>query len=92
MFAQVGVIPGTNGTTHASIECYKCHSMGHYASDCPNADANDVTLVQDGYTMAQTNRYAGLPKSWILLDPQSTISVFNNSSMLTDIGPSDHRL
>jgi hypothetical protein len=66
--------------------------MGHYASDCPNAEANDVTLVQDGYTMAQTNRYAGLPKSWILLDPQSTISVFNNSSMLTDIGPSGHRL
>lgn len=92
MFAQAGIVPGANGTMHANIECYECHSMGHYASDCPNTDATDITLVQHGYTMAQVACYAGLQKSWILLDPQLTISVFNNCNMLTDIGPSEHKL
>jgi hypothetical protein len=92
MFAQATVIPGTNGITHADIECYQCHSMGHYACNCPDASELNVTLLQHGYTMAQASRYAGLPKSWILLDTQSTISVFNNPNMLSNIQPSEHKL
>jgi hypothetical protein len=42
--------------------------------------------------MAQASRYAGLPKSWILLNTQSTISVFNSPSMLSNIQPSEHKL
>ena len=66
--------------------------MGHYASDCPNTDGLNVTLMQHGYTMAQASCCAGLPKSWIFLDTQLTISVFNNRSMLSDIQPSEHKL
>jgi hypothetical protein len=92
MFAQAAVVPGNNSITHTDIECYDCHSMGHYASNCPNTDGPNVTLTQHGYTMAQASHYVGLPKSWILLDTQSTISVFNNPSMLSDIRPSNHTL
>jgi hypothetical protein len=90
MFAQAALVPGTNGLTHGGIECYQCYVQGHYASDCPNADG--VTLVQHGYTLAQASHYAGLPKSWILLDSQSTTLVFNNPTMLTDICPSKRTL
>jgi hypothetical protein len=82
MFAQATVVPGTNGITHPNIECYECHSMGHYAFNCPCV----------GVTLAQNSHYAGLPKSWILLNTQSTISVFNNPSMISDIQPSAHTL
>jgi hypothetical protein len=82
MFAQTAVVPGTNGITHPDIKCYECHSMGHYACNCPGV----------GVSLAQHSRYVGLPKSWILLDTQSTISVFNNPSIISDIQPSAHTL
>jgi hypothetical protein len=92
MFAQARVVPGDNGITHDGIECYECHAMGHYSANCLNADGANITLTQHGYNMTQASRYAGLPKSWILLDTQSTISIFNNPNMISDIGPSEHRL
>ena len=76
MFAQSTIVPGDNGITHSDVECYGCHKFGHYFSNCPT---RPVTLVQHGYSLAQTDRYAGLPASWILLDTQSTVSIFNNS-------------
>ena len=91
MFAQVCAVPGTNGQTHDDVECYKCHQFGHYASNCPQAGDN-ITLIQSGCSLTQASRYSGLPKSWILLDTESTVSVFNNPDMITDIRPSGSTL
>ncbi len=89
MFAQMTVMPGDNGITHSDVECYGCHKFGHYFSNCPN---RPITLLQHGYCLAQADHYMGLPSSWILLDTQSTVSMFNNSDMITHICPSDSTL
>ena len=79
--------------THADIQCFNCNEMGHYASDCPAAEGGpNVQLFQDAYCLAQSPKYTGLPRLWILLDTQSTTLVFNNPDMLSDIRPSDRTL
>ncbi|KAI2506456.1 hypothetical protein MHU86_7971 [Fragilaria crotonensis] len=95
-FAQHGAVAGNNGLTHDGIECYHCHSIGHYASNCPTVSDTTVTsgttLTQYAYMLAQAQNASGIDPEWILLDSQSTISVFNNASMLTNIRKSDHTL
>ena len=90
---QQGMVVGTNGLTHNGIECYRCHSFGHYASNCPSGADHSVgtTLTQFAIMMAQANAHS-IDPAWILLDSQSTISVFNNPIMLTNIRKSDHTL
>ena len=92
MFTQQGsIIPGTNGITHAEVECYRCHQLGHYASNCPSPEEESgMSLVQ--WTLAQTERYEGIPEMWILLDTQLTVSVFNNPKFIMDIRHSGHTL
>ena len=91
-FAQQAAVPGTDGVTHEGITCYNCRSMGHYSDDCPQArTSSGTTLFQYAYMMAQSND-AGIDPNWILLDSQSTISVFRNRSMLSNIRRSPHTL
>ena len=94
-FAQAsGVVAGNNGETHETVECFQCHAYGHYANECPQRaqDATSgTTLVQYAYMLAQA-AVTEIDPDWILLDSQSTISVFRNASMLTNIRPSDHVL
>ena len=84
---------GTNGHTYDDVECYNCHNMGHYAANCPQGieTVAGTTLTQYGYMLAQTN-VVGIDPAWILLDSQSTFSVFNNKAMLSNIRPSAHVL
>ena len=102
-FAQRASSPkvaGTDGVTHESITCFACQSIGHYSSDCPGpttdkkADkAAATTLTQHAYMLAQADRAAvGIDPSWILLDSQSTISVFRNPNFLSNIRKSGHVL
>ena len=35
-FAQQGSVIRTDGIIHDGITCYKCQSMGHYSTQCPN--------------------------------------------------------
>ena len=86
---------GANGITqHEGITCYWCNKAGRYASDCPNdtsSTASSTTLVlQYWFTLAQG--VCGINHLWIYLDLQSTISVFCNPDMSTNIRPSDHVL
>jgi hypothetical protein len=87
-------VPGSDGVTHENITCFTCQSIGHYASVCPGLAPPDkpavakgaTTLTQLAIMLAQADRTpVSLDPNWILLDSQSTISVFCNSDFLTNI-------
>jgi hypothetical protein len=124
-----GPVPGTDGVTHATVECFHCHDKGHYANLCPTRDgmtmlhvdppdhthedevaqdddevAQDDDVVPDEETI-QEEEYISeftfmnislghfsfhqsgniIPDTWVLLDSQSTVSVFKNRLLLTNI-------
>jgi hypothetical protein len=98
-FAQTtATVPGTDNVTHSHITCYECKAMGHYSSACPSATAvqllqisepNDPIHVEDeeyGFTFTKVAEpHSLIPSTWILLDSQSTISVFKNKHFLNNI-------
>ena len=91
-FTQSGAVTGSDGITHGDIECFRCHSYGHYASTCPSFPTpSGTTLTHFGFMMAQAKQHH-IDPTWILLDSQSTISVFNNPTMLSNIRPSQQTL
>jgi hypothetical protein len=97
-FTQVDGQPmaGTDGILHAQVRCYRCDRLGHYANRCPNEDSPSHQLFQDStestethFTFSQHRRLAGrIPASWVLLDSESTASVFCNPNLVHDIRPS----
>ena len=98
-FAQRGSVGGIDGITHNGITCYICQLVGHYATQCPTEGASHslsitgATLIQYAFVMAQANPAPeGIDPTGILLNSQSTISVFNNRSMLKNVCSSSHVL
>jgi hypothetical protein len=111
-----GPVPGTNGVTHATVECFHCHDKGHYADLCPARDGTtmlqfDLTVPSEGWEEPWPGEFTFLnvaiehnqsdfqfppaPRSsdsWILLDSQSTVSVFKNRRLLSDIRGAKHKL
>lgn len=79
-------VPGRNGILHERITCHRCRCFGHYADQCPS----EISLTQFCFTSgAPVNPSTMcLPSHWILLDTQSSISVFKNPAMLSNIRPS----
>ena len=99
-FAQQRLVPRTDGATYATITCFRCEGVGHYADRCPSgadtantaaSSAAGTTLLQHAYMLAQS-KATGIDPHWILLDSQSTISVFKNKEMLTNVRRSPHTL
>ena len=86
-------VPGTDGVLRTAITCHGgCGGYGHYADECPGAtNLTGTTLTQYAYMLAQAGG-SGIDPNWILLDSQSTISVFRNPALLTNIRSSDRTL
>jgi hypothetical protein len=68
-------------------------SPGSTAPTAPSPATTGTTLAHWAAMMAQHDHVippTGIDPSWILLDSQSTMSVFNNHCFLTDIHPAQH--
>jgi Zinc knuckle len=97
-------VAGTDGSTRPEATCYACNLPGHMRNECPAvrsatttqmpAATTGTTLTQYAYVLAQAAREGehGIDPNWILLDSQSTISVFKNDAFLTNIRDSGHTL
>ena len=89
------IIAGRDGVKLANILCFKCRRKGHYANLCPGAPESDFNAlqIQDDGTNDQQNlhfmftqvRLKRIPDTWVLLDSQSTVSIFKNKHLLQDI-------
>ena len=42
-------VPGTDGTVHTDIQCWRCKEYGHYSNKCP------IALLQDGVPTDRDN-------------------------------------
>jgi hypothetical protein len=60
--------------------------------EAPTDEDVGFTLVHDGITLTSSVRKHIIPPTWVLLDSQSTVSIFNNRDLLRDIKPSSRPL
>jgi len=89
---------------HPHIKCFWCQQFGHFAGDCDkdrvnrNGTGKDVQLfvagmLEDeddtGFVFTNLHSDAKLPKTWILLDNQSTVNAFFNKELLNNIGETE---
>ena len=88
------LIAGTDGRLFEKTKCYNCQAYGHYAGNCHEPNNKGTTLVCNGVLMTQTDKQNSsyINNEWILLDTQSTVSVFNNIQYLTNIRKSKETL
>ena len=91
MFAQNPAnklhVDGKDGRFFERMLCYSCQTYGHYAGNCNEPNIRGTTLVYEGFVMTQMvcKKHSYINKEWILLDTQSTESVFNNKKFFTNI-------
>ena len=83
------------------IKCFKCNTMGHYSNECPNEEITSDIMLMDGIEDGEFNETGfsclqhGNDKNinnnkqinpmWMLLDSCSTVNIFYNKDMLTNI-------
>jgi hypothetical protein len=70
-FAQQGSVAGNNHRlTHEGIVCFHCHSVGHYASNCPigSEPTSGTTLTLFEYMIAQAPNASTIDPRRIMID------------------------
>ena len=65
----------------AHIRCFTCGQLGHFANRCPGQTSHHGTAMAQAATT--------IPKTWVLLDNQSTLHLFCNQELLKDICEAD---
>ncbi|GAA0168536.1 hypothetical protein LIER_40584 [Lithospermum erythrorhizon] len=81
---------GRQGLNKATIECYKCHNLGHFQYECPkwNKEANyaSVEKEDDMLLMAQTNGEVLRDKKMWFIDSGCSNHMCNEEGMFTNLG------